>query len=145
MDNIVKSVYKKPAYKECLVIRNWFSFPNLYQGTFITIRVLGTPFIRNIFFWSKWIPYTRIYCSFICIFIYFKHPSIIHTFFYYFNTNLWKHTQRIPRLAWCSSYQWCYSRTVLRVPRSWYTWACSTGLHSSSMVPKFKYKTYWLQ
>jgi len=29
----VKSAYKEPAYKELPVIRNWFSLPNLYQGT----------------------------------------------------------------------------------------------------------------
>jgi len=29
----VKSPYKEPAYKELLVIRNRFPFPNLYQGT----------------------------------------------------------------------------------------------------------------
>jgi len=28
----VKSTYKEPAYKELPVIRNWFSFPNRYQG-----------------------------------------------------------------------------------------------------------------
>jgi len=30
---IVKSTYKEPAYKELPVIRNWFSFPNLYHET----------------------------------------------------------------------------------------------------------------
>ena len=29
----VKSAYKEPAYNELPVIRNWFLFPNLYQGT----------------------------------------------------------------------------------------------------------------
>jgi len=29
----VQSAYKEPAYKELLVIRNLFSFHNLYQGT----------------------------------------------------------------------------------------------------------------
>jgi len=29
----VKSAYKEPAYKELPVIRNRFSFPNLYQKT----------------------------------------------------------------------------------------------------------------
>jgi len=29
----VKSTYKEPAYKELLVIRNWFQFLNHYQGT----------------------------------------------------------------------------------------------------------------
>ena len=34
----VKSAYKEPAYTELAytkltVVRNWFSFPNLYQGT----------------------------------------------------------------------------------------------------------------
>ena len=27
----VESAYKEPAYKELPVLRNWFSFPNLYQ------------------------------------------------------------------------------------------------------------------
>jgi len=27
------STYKKPAYKELLVIRHWFLFSYLYQGT----------------------------------------------------------------------------------------------------------------
>ena len=27
------STYKEPAYKELQVIRNRFSFPNLYKGT----------------------------------------------------------------------------------------------------------------
>jgi len=31
----VKSACKEPAYKELLVIRNWFSFPNIYQGTIV--------------------------------------------------------------------------------------------------------------
>jgi len=29
----VESAYKEPAYKELPVIRNWFYFPELYQGT----------------------------------------------------------------------------------------------------------------
>ena len=29
----VMSAYKEPAYKELLVIRNLFLFPNHYQGT----------------------------------------------------------------------------------------------------------------
>jgi len=28
----IKSPYKEPAYKEHLVIRNWFAFPNLFKG-----------------------------------------------------------------------------------------------------------------
>ena len=39
--NTVKSAYKEPAYKELLVIRNWFLFPSLY-----TYLVRYT-FIRN--------------------------------------------------------------------------------------------------
>jgi len=33
----VKCAYKEPAYKDLPVIRNWFSFPNLYQGDWFTI------------------------------------------------------------------------------------------------------------
>jgi len=29
----VKSAYWEPAFKELPVIKNWFSFPNLYKGT----------------------------------------------------------------------------------------------------------------
>jgi len=29
-NHTIKSAYKEPAYKGLLVIRNWFSFPNLY-------------------------------------------------------------------------------------------------------------------
>ena len=29
---VQKSAYKEPAYKELLVIRNWFLFPNLYTS-----------------------------------------------------------------------------------------------------------------
>jgi len=29
----VNYVYKEPAYNELHVIRNWFSFPNIHQGT----------------------------------------------------------------------------------------------------------------
>jgi len=32
-DSTVESAYKEPAYKELPVIRNWFYFPELYQGT----------------------------------------------------------------------------------------------------------------
>ena len=33
MEITVESAYKEPAYKELPVIRNWFYFPELYQGT----------------------------------------------------------------------------------------------------------------
>jgi len=45
----VESAYKESAYKELPVIRNWFYFPNLYQGTsslhvYKELRFLGTIF-----------------------------------------------------------------------------------------------------
>jgi len=33
IETAVKSAYKEPALKELPAIGNWFSFPNIYQGT----------------------------------------------------------------------------------------------------------------
>ena len=30
---VIQSAYKEPTYKELLVIRNWFSFTNIYHET----------------------------------------------------------------------------------------------------------------
>jgi len=42
----VKSAYKEPAYKELLVVRNWFSLPNLYLGIG-SLNVYKEQIIRN--------------------------------------------------------------------------------------------------
>ena len=61
--NTVQSSYKEPAYKKFLVIRIWFLFPNMYQGTSLkyiykVLRLQGIDFYGPYDFFISRLYYT---------------------------------------------------------------------------------------
>jgi len=49
-------IMRNPHIKEFRLIRNWFSFLKIFSKELVHYILV----IRNIFSWSRWVPYKRI-------------------------------------------------------------------------------------